>query len=190
MLEQIEVWISTLSTFEKGLLAYFLVLFIIWLFASDKKPNQDANHPTLKNKTKYVLAVNKKDFIREVVRWGISHLYYVGVSEKRKLVNVEISYHPHKTLKGYFRSSEKKIKVYVNNHMNAEEIIDTSLHEVVHFLQYCADKKNFQTRYSKLLKELTYAKHPMEIEAVKIASSNTKACMKHMIEHGKLKKRI
>lgn len=188
MLEQVEYWIRSLNLFEKGLIIYFLILFLIWLFTSDEKLNEPISFTFLKKPVKYELTVNKKEFIRDVVRWGLRNIDYSGANQQKKSVNLNISYYMHKKFKGTFNSGYNRIKVYVNNHATVEDIIDTSLHEVVHFLQYCADKKNFQTKYSKLLKEKTYANHPMEIEAVKIASSYTRDCMNFMIQQGKINK--
>ena len=200
MLEQVEKWIDGLALFEKGLIVYFFILFVIWLWTSDEETKEKSNHDSnqkpghrpsyfLSNKPiRYELTVNKKEFIRDVVRWGMRNLNYTGANQQKKSVNLDISYYMHKKFKGTFNSSNNRIRVYVNNHATIEDIIDTSLHEVVHFLQFCADKKHFQTRYSKLLKGKTYAKHPMEIEAVKIASNYTQDCMNYMIAQGKIKK--
>lgn len=185
MFEQISIWIQELDTFERCLLIYFCVLFLIWFFSSNH--NVESKIPFFKSKPRYELAINKKQFVFEVVQWGLRNLSYEGVDHVRKTVNVEISYYPHKKMRGTFSSIQKKIKVYVNNHPDIDELIDTTLHEVVHLLQYCADKKNFEKRYTKLLHEKTYAKHPMEMEAVKLAAYYTPSCKKYMIEQGKLR---
>lgn len=217
MMEQFDKWISTLSLFEKWLVLYFYILLMIWVWNYDEKPEKendkvddkkDPGYTTEKpekspepiqfnpersnwfkiiNPPQYELAVNKKEFIYAVVCWGLKNLTYEGVSGKKVSVDVEISYYPHKKMKGYFSSYYKKIMVYVNSHKTVEDLIDTSLHEVVHCFQYFLDKRNYEQKYAKWLKEKTYSFHPMEIEARKIASANTKDCKNYMIEQGKLR---
>jgi hypothetical protein len=185
-LQSIGQWLDGLDPFEQGLLIYFVILLILWVWKGNESSDEKGDDGNGATKEKYSLAVNKKDFIREVVSWGIRNISYDGVSKKRNSVELEISYHPHKKLHGVFFSNQKKIRVYVNNHARVKDIVDTSLHEVVHLLQYTADKRNFQKKYNKLLQEKTYAKHPMEIEAVKLAAYYTDHCINYLIEQGKL----
>lgn len=186
-MHQIEYWFFNLDPFEKGLLIYFLVLFIIWIWQSGSGNLNEPVFSFFRTKPVYSLAVNKKEFVCEVVRWGLRNISYEGAEQKRKAINVEVSYYPHKKLHGFYNSSQSMIRIYVNNHPNVDDLIDTTLHEVVHLLQFCSDKKNFEKRYSTLLSEKSYANHPMEIEARKIASANTSACKKYLIEQGKLR---
>ena len=190
-----------MTIFEKGLLLYFFVLFILWLWyfntGGDRKPDkrhdlsnvnsERSNWAKIFKSAKYLPAVNKKEFINAVVSWGIKNLSYEGLSEKRKPVDVEISYYHHKKMKGYFSSHFKKILVYVNNHESVDDLIDTALHEVVHFFQYCSDKRNYEKNYYKLLKEKTYSNHPMEIEARLIAAAHKDDCRKYLVEKGILR---
>jgi hypothetical protein len=136
----------------------------------------------------YQLAVNKKRFIVEVIRWGLSNIPYEGLTTRRtKNVNVEISYYKHKKNNGVYSSSEKKIKVYVNTHSKIDELIDSSIHELCHHFQYCADPRNFQSRYKRLLYLHQYRNHPMEIEARNMAAKYVNPCFKYLVEKGYLK---
>lgn len=214
MLEQIDNWIMGLSKFELGLLIYFYILFAIWVWKSDEKqkpsdldakdkpdPKPFTSPPVrpeekfelgkpsiFRPQKKYQLTVNKKRFVLEVIRWGLRNIPYDGIGKKIKSVNFEISYYKHKKNYGVFYSSNKTIKVFVNNHNKIDEFIDTILHEVVHFFQYSADKRNFQTKYKLLLNQFTYVHHPMEIEARKIASQYVNPCFDYLIENGYLTK--
>lgn len=188
MFDYVSNLIDNLNTVDKVFILYFSILFIIWLWTKSEGKLNKPVFPIFKPRPKYELAVNKKEFVSEVVKWGITNLSYEGVIQKRKRVEVQVSYYPHKKFRGTFSSFQNKIKVYVNNHPDIDELIDTSLHEVVHLLQYYADKKNFEKRYAKLLSEKTYEKHPMEIEAKQMAAAHTKACKYFLISHGMLRK--
>jgi hypothetical protein len=180
--------ISNLNTIDILFILYFSILFIIWLWTKSNSKLNETISRILKRQPKYELSVNKKEFVCEIVRWGLANLSYEGASQKRKRVEVQVSYYPHKKFRGTFSSFQNKIKVYVNNHPDIDELIDTSLHEVVHLLQYYADKKNFDKRYAKLLREKTYEKHPMEMEANEIAAAHTKYCKYFLINQGMLRK--
>ena len=186
MLEIILGWMNSLSGAEIVFLIYFGLLFITWLYKcrgiEQVRKRAFPNYPQLE----YGLAVNKKAFIKEVIRWGINNLSNHNSSCNAISVNFEVSYYKHKKHKGVFFSNQNKIRVYINNHSSIDDIIDTSLHEVVHLLQYNLDKKNFQKNYTKLLEEKTYSKHPMEIEARKLAAAHTRACKEFMITQGKI----
>jgi hypothetical protein len=188
MLEQIDQWISGLSKFELWLLIYFYFLLLIWLWKSDSKLDNKKSGFFFRRSPQYQMAVDKKKFIQEVIRWGLTNMSYEGIEKmKNRSVNLEVSYYKHKKHYGTYYSFNKKIKVYVNTHSKIDELIDSSLHELCHHFQFCTDPKNFETRYKRLLDEYTYEKHPMEIEARSIASKYVKPCFNYLVENGFLK---
>lgn len=107
---------NPMTIFDKGLLLYFFVLFILWLWyfntEGDRKPDkrhdlsnvnsERSNWAKIFKSAKYLPAVNKKEFINAVVSWGIKNLSYEGLSEKRNyeknyyklLKEKTYSYHP------------------------------------------------------------------------------------------------
>jgi hypothetical protein len=214
MLDQIDHWISQLSKFELGLLIYFYILFLIWVWASDEKekpskpdttgvsnPEPETSLPILPDEKLvpykpsiftpqkyYQITVNKKRFVLEVIRWGLRNIPYEGLTQRRRrAVNLEVSYYKHKKNNGVYCSSQNKIKVYVNTHSKISQLIDSSIHELCHHFQYCADPRNYQTRYNRLM-EYTYAKHPMEIEARNMAAKYVNPCFEYLVQKGYLKK--
>jgi len=173
MFEHIFQWLSDLNEVEIGfVIFFFLILIFPW---SKKKPS-------------YTMAVDKKQFVGEIVKWGLTNIQHEGANKlKKKSVNLEVSYYRHKKTYGVYYSYQKKIKVYVNAHNKIDEMVDTSLHELIHHFQYCSDPKNFERNYKMLLHQHTYEKHPMEIEARSMASKHVKSCLKHLIENGYVK---
>jgi len=187
MSDQIIIWFNSMSNMERFFFFYFTILIIIWLVKIDHTSFWPKSFSSFNKEPKYELALNKKAFVIEVVRWGLRNISYEGVEQKRKSVNVQVSYYDHKKLHGVYYSSQNTIKIYVNNHQDIDQLIDSTLHEVIHAFQLFSDKQNFQKRYSRLLQEKTYAKHPMEIEARKLAAANTQACKEYLIAQGKLR---
>jgi len=81
---------------------------------------------------------------------------------------------------GEYQIDENEIFIYPKRHKNIKDIIDTTIHEWVHFLQ---DKKG-------LLNSLEVYKfsnnlNPNEIEAIEIAEENINKCWKD-IKQGKV----
>jgi hypothetical protein len=175
MFEHIFHWFLNLNEVEIGFVIFF---FLFLIFSWSKKT------PT------YTMTVDKKQFVGEIVKWGLKNIQHEGANKlKKKSVNLEISYYPHKKRYGVYCSYQNKIKVYVNAHKEIDEMIDSSLHELVHHFQYCADPKNFNKRYKLLLDQYSYDKHPMEKEACSIASIYVKSCLKHLINNGFVKQK-
>ena len=145
----------------------------MWLLSSDSKKLQ--------------LATNKKNFIKKVIEWGLTNINYPGLTSKNRSVFVEVQYYKHKRKLGEFVPSHNKIKVYVNSHADVKEMVNTAIHELIHHYQFSVDKKHFQTNYTKLLNQLSYKKHPMEIEAREMASQYTDSCIKALEKQGLIK---
>ncbi len=189
MLEQIIHWIQGLSKYEFALLAFIYILFILWLFISSSKSDEKKRNSFFWQRSNYLLAVDKKRFIIEIARWGLTNIDHHGSNlVKNKSINLEVSYYHHKKKYGIYYANQKKIKVYVNAHNKIDDMIDTTLHEVVHHFQYCSDPKNFKKKYDTLLHQCTYEKHPMEIEARSVAAKHVKSCFNYLIQQGYVKK--
>lgn len=184
MINLISSWIDSLSTMEQLFTILVGGILLRWLYKSEGPTPSDILTALFKARSQYKPTLSKKAFVTEVVRWGLGNISYEGATQKRKSVQVQVSYYQHKTLKGDYNSFANRIRVFVNAHDDLDELIDTALHEVVHFLQYCADKRNFQSRYTKLLQEKSYEKHPMEVEARKLAAAYLLACKNEFIAKG------
>ena len=164
------------------LIWYNLVAGTLYLISLILQPSKDTDK--IDKKGKYELATSKARFVREVTSWALSNLYYEGTENRKRWVHVDIAYHKNKKFLGFFFSSTKSIRVYVNGHSHVDSLIDTTIHEVVHYLQYLSDIKNHDSRYAALLKEKSYWNHHMEIEARKLAAHYTPYCKKAMLEAG------
>jgi len=89
---------------------------------------------------------------------------------------------------GTFFSTTRHINIYINNHSDVKEIIDTALHEVVHYKQFRLNPKSFNDMYSKHLQEIGYKNHPMEKEAKKVAALSTDRCLDYLLTNGLVRK--
>ena len=130
--------------------------------------------------SQYTINCSKVKLARTILSWGLTN---IQPTSKKQSVNFKVYYHPHKKRMGAFRWSTREIVLYVNNHQNVLELIDTALHEIVHYKQYVVDPRSFEKEYQKLLSNKGYDDHPMEIEARKGAAANVSACLEYLLTH-------
>jgi hypothetical protein len=135
---------------------------------------------------KYQLASTKTKICDAIIRWGLKN---IDPHLSKERINLKVSYYQHKKLMGVFYSHNCLINIYINNHQDIRQIIDTVLHEVVHYKQYCRNPKNFNCTYTKQLQEIGYDKHPMEIEARRIAVEKTNTCLEYIVRVGLVEKK-
>jgi hypothetical protein len=152
--------------------------FLIELFEkSSNKPSSIQVH--------YQLSCTKAKLCRTIISWGLNN---ISPYCKNDAVNFSISYYRHKKLMGTFFSSTRQINIYINNHSDVKQIIDTALHEVVHYKQFRLNPRSFNSIYSKHLAEIGYKNHPMEIEARNVAALCTDRCLDYLILNGFVRK--
>lgn len=126
----------------------------------------------------YKINCSKTHLAKTIIRWGLINIRPSG---KKESVNFKIYYHLNKKKLGVFYGSRKEIVLYVNNHQQVQELIDTSLHEVIHYKQYLSNPKSFEKEYHQLLSSIGYQHHPMEEEARKLAAEYAPACLEYLL---------
>lgn len=136
-----------------------------------------------KRDNSYRMNCTKTVFVKTVIQWALNHIEPLHHKES---IQYKLRYYKHKTKLGVFFSRNREIIIYINNHQTIIEIIDSVLHEVVHYKQFRSDPKCFQRQYEKLLSENGYENHPMEKEARKIASKLVGPCLEFLITQNKL----
>lgn len=82
---------------------------------------------------------------------------------------------------GEYCYTDNNITVYPKIHETVNDIIDTVIHEWVHFLQDNSEIIENRERY-KYYK----SKNPSELEAIKLAKKYTKVCFKDIYKDGRL----
>lgn len=70
---------------------------------------------------------------------------------------------------GLYDLDENEITVFVKNHLNVRDLVDTVIHEFTHYMQP-------MYKYIDTLKETGYDNHPLEIEARGRAKEYRKEC--------------
>lgn len=149
---------------------------LLWIW--EKWFDSDAN--------KYQINCSKVQLARTIISWGLTNIKPTG---KKEAVNFKIYYHLHKKRMGVFYGSRKEIVLYVNNHKDVVNFIDTALHEVVHHKQYLENPRSFDKEYQKLLSSVGYENHPMEVEARKLAAEFTPACLEYLLSRNMIIKK-
>ena len=75
------------------------------------------------------------------------------------------------------------IIVYVNNQSSLKDLIETSLHEIAHYLQKHTNANEFD-KYEELTREYGYKKNPLEIEAQRFARLWRRPCKEYLYAKG------
>lgn len=139
--------------------------------------------------------ISGPEFVRAGVRWSLAQFkvpknyggFRVVVHRNRKNFT---------NLLGYFNISDNRaIGIYLHHPghrkgdhgVDPEKLSNTIIEETVHSLQILNNSDSI--RYSKILGEVGYDKHPQEIEAKKYAAKYEKDLVRHYKAIGYLRKK-
>jgi hypothetical protein len=153
---------------------YMGAIFLLWVFKVKKTEDNSI----------YKLNCTKVGYINAVVHWCAANL---GMPPKvKKLPNIEVKYYKHNKFFGLYYSSGTQICIYVNGHESLLLLTNTIIHEYQHFL----DIRNLkdQKHYAKVLADIGYDKHPLEIAARNTADKYQNVCFDEMIKSGLISK--
>jgi|TARA_B100001093_G_scaffold245981_1_gene235498 hypothetical protein len=121
----------------------------------------------------------KKDI--ESLVFNVANWCMHNLPSNEKLPKVWVDWKRQKRCYGEYDYTDNEIIVYPLIHEKVEDIIDTTIHEWIHFLQ---DNNEI------IEKEETYkfykSANPIELEAVELAKKYTKKCIKDIYKNGKL----
>ena len=154
---------------------YMISIGIIYIIC---KINEDVqNSPSNKKKyhlKSYELNVTKARFINLIIDWCKKNMEFP--KHHKYYPMVEVKYYNTKKVSGDYSSSNRIIRIFVNNHQTINELVDTCIHEYVHYLQmpYQAN----QEEYNRFNKTKGYFNNPYEIDARKKAKFYTPKCIK------------
>jgi hypothetical protein len=147
------------------------VLFLIYTTLINKN-KQTKNHTIL---------CDKKTLCNSIVLWGINNIPPVSLKQN---VTVKISNYKHKGTMAVFYPESKEIKIYIRNHHTVVDIVDSLLHEVIHYKQFTINPRWWYRKYSKLIKLIGYHDHPMEKEAEELSKKYQIKCVNYLIKNG------
>lgn len=122
--------------------------------------------------------VSKPKLVKEIINWCINNIKHFSELPPQ----IEISYYKHKRKLGSYHPNDKKIKIYIHNNLSVEVLVDTIIHEYVHFVELKSEKSIIE--YAKLNYSHSYQYNPFEISARKIARENTFECIKELNSRG------
>ncbi len=125
---------------------------------------------------KKIKDVDSGQLVNDVFIWCT---YNIQPVVKRKcLPKYRILYETKGTTLGYYDYQTKIITIYPNKHDTLESLVDSCIHEYVHHLQIRNSSDN--ARYKKMSRMKSYYGNEYEIEARKVASENSRKCMRDL----------
>jgi hypothetical protein len=161
------------------------IVFLICMIKKGAETKIPNDQQFTKCRAQYILNITNVAYVREVVHWCIQN---IGIPNgNKKIPGVMISYVKQDKLLGIYCSAKKEICIYVHAHIDLLQLTNTVIHEYDHFLRIrnIKDQKN----YNKVLNEIGYDKHPLEIYARETADKYEMNCFKEMAERGLLLKK-
>ena len=115
------------------------------------------------------LKVPKKKFILLVLKWCASNL---GTINHR--YELKIHYYGNKKYSGRYFNRGKQIVIYVVPNLRLIDLVDTVIHEYIHYLQFV--NKSVEKDYNKQLSDVGYWKVKYEVEAREMAKKYRDNC--------------
>ena len=164
---------------------YMGIIIILWIIKKDddKKIGDVKINTSITGK--YVLNTSKAGYVKAVVYWCVQNF---GIpSGNKKSPGVLIKYVKHTKYLGTYCSANKIIQVYLPGHENLIQLTNTVIHEYDHYLTIKNSKD--QMNYNKLLVEIGYDNHPLEISGRVTAKTYELICFKAMEKQGLLIKK-
>lgn len=118
--------------------------------------------------------------IRETIRYTNDILVMKRIDQ---FPNFRVRYYQHSSHSGIFTG---EVVVYLKNHGDIPDIVDTTLHEVMHFIQSRSSKEyRYYDHYTQVH---GYWNNPLEIEARAFAEKHCRACLQHLESKGIIKR--
>ena len=124
---------------------------------------------------KWISNVSYSTLIKETVHFTNDILYQKGI---RYFPRYRVSYYHHKKHMGVLNGSE--IVIYIKNHTNVPDIVDTVLHEIAHYIQKCTVPQAFN-RASNPNKN-GMLDNSLEKEACQFAEEWLDHCMDYLLD--------
>lgn len=117
----------------------------------------------------------------EQLVFTVANWCMLNLPSNEKLPKVWIDWKRQKRCYGEYDYTDNEIIVYPLIHKKVKDIIDTTIHEWIHFLQDTEELIDSIERY-KYFKSAD----PKELEAIKMAEKNTKKCLKDIYRNGRI----
>jgi hypothetical protein len=152
---------------ETFLLTFSIICVTLGLLLLFLVPNSDLKVKDLK--------IPKRKFVLLVLKWCAANL-----GRNSYPFNLQIYYHRHLKWGGRYQHWNQQIVIYVYDDLLLEDLVETTVHEYVHHLQF--SKKNAEQDYNKNYKEKGYWNNSYEIQARGQANKFKDSCYQWVLK--------
>ena len=121
------------------------------------------------------LKIPKKRFVLLVLKWCTANL-----GKNSYPYNLKIYYNRNLKWGGRYQHWNHQIVIYVYDDLLLADLVETALHEYVHYLQLSI--KNAEQDYNKILREKGYWNNMYERQARKVAGKHKDSCFQWVIQ--------
>lgn len=117
----------------------------------------------------------------EQLTFTVANWCMCNLPSNEKLPKLWIDWKRQNRCYGEYDYTDNEITVYPLIHKKVKDIIDTIIHEWIHFLQDTEEIIEKEEKYT-----FYKSANPIEIEAIELAKKYTKKCIKDIYKNGKL----
>lgn len=156
------------------IIAGFILLLIILVYEAIHAPEQK-----IKKTTKWMLLTSKAQLIRSVISFTGPILAEQHID---RFPSLKIYYHSHTQWAGYFCENNDMIYIYVRNNHSVDELVNTVLHELAHYIQ-CQTNPHWFSNYDYYQQAYGYHQNPLEVDSRLFAQKWMKPCLRFLQEN-------
>ena len=152
-----------------------IVLFAGWLLQSVYRQVQKifGDHDvTVPGHGQWIPTAPYTHIVRETIGFCGGILHESGI---RHFPSFTIRYYRHKKNAGVFNG---EVVIYLKSNADMEFLVNTTLHEVRHYMQSVTDKQ--YKKYDDLTRDYGYWNNPLEVDARSFADRYTRDALKHL----------
>lgn len=157
---------------------FFKILFIVCVicivFRTIVLIFDETEQSTSLSETEWEKTVPYTRLVQETIYYTNDILFDLGI---KRFPSFTIRYTAHKKYAGIFNG---EVIVYLHNNPDIPTLVDTVLHEIMHFIQSKTDVQ--YKRYDDYSEKYGYWDNPFEIESRKFAKNHTEACLQYLEE--------
>jgi hypothetical protein len=172
-----------------GLVVIIGSIILVGLFIEDynlyREKSKNKSYRKFHFNDKKTINVPKTKLVNEALKWCMNYMDYPTGHKYYPTIKI-VYYKMKRSRYGDYTSQTRTIRIFINQHESSNSIVNTVIHEYVHYIQMPTNQQHLQ--YDRLLKAKGYNNHPFELEANSIAKLLSPKCISYLVKIGYLTK--
>ena len=163
-----------MESFRSVLLIATICIWVVWALLVIINVIDWINDNILCNSgNRYTSIVPNTKLIQETINYTRPILVKNGI---KKFPIYKVYYYKHKKYLGLFNGG---IVIYLKSNNDIPMLVDTTLHEIMHYIQSQSNKKF--NLYEEYTRTYGYYRNPFEVESRQFAAEHTPGCLEYLV---------